>query len=156
MFTNRLFWITAAFLGLFFISESHAAQIEIQNAWVMATAPGAPTGAAYMVIKNNGSTDDKLISVKSDVTKKTGIHITKMKGEMMEMHKVEFIPLPAGGSAELKPGGYHLMMKGLKQPLREGGEVHITLKFENAGEIKVTAPIKKGGRGMKMKKSGMN
>lgn len=148
-FANRFFLISAAFIGLLFITQSSAAQIEVENAWTRATAPNAKTGAAYMVLKNNGSTDDKLIGAESDVAKKTQIHTAEMKDGMMNMHRVEFILVPGGGSAELKPGGYHVMMMGLKQPLKEGREVHITLKFENAGEIKVTAPVKKAGKNMK-------
>ncbi len=152
MFKKHIFWIGVLFLCFSPGAQSHAGQIEVVNAWVAAAVPNAPTGAAYMLIKNHGSKDDQLITVETDASKLAGFHTMVMKGDMMYMNYVKFIPVPAGGSAELKPGGYHVMIMKLRKHLKEGGEVHLTLKFKNAGEIKVAAPITKG---KKMKKGGM-
>jgi copper(I)-binding protein len=77
-------------------------------------------GAAYMVIKNSGSSADALIGASSDVADKAEIHETKMVDGNATMSPVARIEVPAGGSVELKPGSYHVMFIGLKQPLRSG------------------------------------
>ncbi|MEE8483263.1 MAG: copper chaperone PCu(A)C [Nitrospinota bacterium] len=152
----RIIGIAFVLFCFVFIGQSRAGGITVDGTWARATAPGAATGAAYMVVKNHGSKDDLLLSVKSSVAKRTEIHTVEMKGGMMDMHRVESVRVPAGGSAELKPGGYHVMMMGLKSPLKEGDTIHVTLKFKNAGEVEVVVPVSKTGKGMEMKSGGMD
>ncbi len=130
------------------IGQARAEEMSVSGAWARATAPTATTGAAYMVVKNHGSKDDLLLSAESSAAKRTEIHTVEMKDGMMDMHQVESVLVPAGGSAELKPGGYHVMMMGLKSPLKVGGTIYVTLKFKNAGEVKVMVPVSKTGKAM--------
>jgi len=123
--------------------------LTIMHPWARATAKSAKTGAAYLMISNSGTTDDKLVDVKSDVSKKTQIHQSSMENEMMKMEHVDAVAIPAGGKAELKPGGYHIMLMGLKAPLEVDAKFPLTLVFEKNGEVTVDVVVSKG-EGMKM------
>ena len=133
------------------------ASILIDGAWartspVMATpASGMMTpamgaagdrGAAYMVIKNSGSSADALISATSDVAATVEVHETKLVGDTMTMSPVARIEVPAKGQVELKPGGYHIMFIGLKSPLKAGTKIILNLTFEKAGTIPVQAEVR--------------
>ncbi len=123
-----------------------APKISIENAWVREVPPTSKMSAAYMIIKNEGDEADKLIDASNNASKITELHET-VDGKM---RRVKAIEVPAGGKAELKPGGLHIMLINLNKPLKEGDSVEITLKFEKSGEIKITAPVKKGTGMMKM------
>ena len=130
------------------------ASIEVEGAWARkSAAPGGMTagqptmmagerGAAYMVIKNVGSGDDALIGAASTVANATEVHESVMSGDVVTMRPVARINVKAGGSIELKPGGYHIMFIGLKQPLQVGEKVVVTLKFEKAGLVQVEAEVR--------------
>ncbi len=111
---------------------------------VMTPGAGGSTdrGAAYMVIKNSGSAADALIGASSDVAATVEIHETKMVDGNASMLPVARIEVPAGGSVELKPGGYHVMFIGLKQPLTVGAKITINLQFEKGGTIPVEAEVR--------------
>lgn len=116
--------------------------ITVSEAWVRPSPMMERAGAAYMVLQNNGVAEDKLLSVASDVAKTLELHETKESGGMMEMSPVPNIPVPANGKAELKPGGFHVMLIGLNRELKAGEKVQLTLNFEKAGKVSVTAEIK--------------
>jgi copper(I)-binding protein len=86
--------------------------------------------------------EDKLLSVESDVAKTIELHETKESSGMMAMSPVPNIPVPANGKAELKPGGFHVMLIGLNRELKAGDKVQLTLNFEKAGKVPVTAEVK--------------
>jgi len=128
--------------------------ITVEGAWARNSPAMAGAGAAYMVIRNGGSAADALVGARSPVAAVGEIHQTVTMGSpmpgasggggMMGMVPVERIEVPAGGSVELKPGGYHIMLIQLKQELRVGDRIDITLKFGNAGEITVKAEVREG------------
>lgn len=120
-----------------------AGDIVIEDAYARASPPGAPTGAAYMVIRNEGDAADRLIGVRSDAAAMTEVHANIDAGNgVMQMRPVEDgIEIPGGGRHELARGGDHVMMMGLSSPLDDGGTVTLTLVFENAGEIEVVVPV---------------
>ncbi|RPI91973.1 MAG: copper chaperone PCu(A)C, partial [Chloroflexi bacterium] len=92
---------------------------------------------------NSGTADDKLVKAESDVAKMVQIHLSEIDANgVSTMREVEGIDIPAGGSAELKPGGYHVMLIGLKQDIQEGDMITITLIFQNAGKVTIEAPVK--------------
>lgn len=114
--------------------------ITVSGAWVR--APGA-NGGAFMVIQNGGAEADRLLSASSDVAETVEVHEMKMENDVMVMREVEGgIEIPARGKVELKPGGYHVMLINLKQELKPGEKVTITLNFEKAGAITVQAEVK--------------
>lgn len=116
--------------------------IEVHDAYAR-FVPGAKVGGAFMNIHNHGSTDDRLLSVESDIAAMTGVHETTMNADgTMGMHDVEGgIALPAGGAIELKPGGYHIMFMDLKTAPKEGDKVPLILNFEAAGAVKLEVPV---------------
>ena len=127
--------------------------IQISGAWARQSPKAATNGAAYMIIENKGGADDALIGASADVSDVVEIHEMVIDdNNVMHMKPVEGqrLVIPAKGKVELKPGGYHIMFIGLKEQLKEGDVIDLTLKFEKSGEIKVQAPVKK----MEMDKMG--
>lgn len=118
-----------------------AADLAVSGAFIRATPKAAVAGAGFLTVRNAGAQDDKLLGAASDVAKVVELHTHMKDGEVMRMRKVEFIAVPAGGAAELKPGGDHIMFIDLKAPLREGDKVPVTLTFEKGGELKVEIPV---------------
>ena len=113
------------------------AQVEIENPWSRATAPGAKVAAGYMVLRNKGPSPDRLLGATTPAARKVETHVTMRDGDIMRMREVNGYEIPAGGTFELKPGGPHLMFVDVRQPFREGESVPVTLRFERAGEKKV-------------------
>jgi copper(I)-binding protein len=99
-------------------------------------------GAAYMTVVNKGVDTDRLISVESDVADSTELHQTVVQDNVMSMSPVDGLDVPSRGQVELKPGGYHIMLVGLKQDLKLGDMVKLTLVFEKAGKINIEAEVK--------------
>jgi copper(I)-binding protein len=94
-----------------------------------------------MKIANSGDAD-KLVKAMSDVAGTVELHTVEMENNVMKMRPVEFIEIPAKGSAELKPGGFHVMLIGLKKELKPGETFNLTLMFEKAGEQQVQAMVR--------------
>jgi copper(I)-binding protein len=120
--------------------------IEIGQPWSRATPPTAESGGGYLVLKNTGTTPDRLIAVKSPAADKVEIHEMKMDGNIMRMREVEKgIEIPPGATVELKPGGFHVMFMGLKAPFAKEAKVPLTLVFEKAGSIDVDLMVQAMG-----------
>lgn len=101
-----------------------------------------PTSAIYMKI-NSGGMADKLVKAETNVAQSTEMHTVEMKDGMMQMHPVEGgIDVPATGTLELKPGGFHIMLIGLKQDLKPGDTFNVKLTFEKAGVKDVPVEIR--------------
>jgi len=114
--------------------------IAIGHPFAQATLPGQPNGGAYLKLDNQGSAD-KLLSATSPVSKSVEMHMTSMDGDVMRMRQVDAIELPANKLVELRPGASHIMLIGLKAPLKEGDSFPLTLKFEKAGEVVVDVKV---------------
>jgi copper(I)-binding protein len=116
-----------------------AGELTIAHPYARATVPNQPTGAAYMTIENTGKDADKLLAASSPVAKSVQIHSMSMQGNVMKMREVSDLELKPSTKTELKPGdGYHLMLVGLKQPLKAGDKFPVTLSFEKAGKVEVS------------------
>jgi copper(I)-binding protein len=98
--------------------------------------------AAYMLIHNGTSQTDRLLRVESNAAQAVELHRSEVVDEVMTMRPVESIEIPAGGEVRLEPGGLHVMLIGLTQPLEAGSSIPLTLVFENAGEITVDAEVR--------------
>lgn len=109
--------------------------IRVEDAWARETPPGVANGAAYATLTNEGSDDDRLVAVRGPVSERVELHTHLMEGDMMRMRQVESIEVNAGGRAVLEPGGKHLMLIGLKQPLVAGQQFPLILEFEKGGEV---------------------
>ncbi|MGE0854469.1 MAG: copper chaperone PCu(A)C [Hyphomicrobiaceae bacterium] len=126
-------------------SATKAGSLTISKPWTRATPPGSKVAGAFMTITNTGSAPDRLVGGTSPVAGHVEIHEMVMDGNVMKMRGLgNGLEIKPGETVELKPGGYHVMLLDLRNPLTEGTPVAGTLKFEKAGEIAVTydvAPI---------------
>ena len=114
-----------------------AGSLKISAPWIRATPKGASVGGGYMTITNTGSVSEKLIGGASDVSSRFEIHEMSMENGVMKMRPVAGVEIKAGQTVELKPGGYHVMFVGLKEPLERGQHIKVTLHFEKAGNVPV-------------------
>lgn len=136
---KRLLWLLLA------ISTSALAQVDIENPWLRATAPGAKVGGGYLTVVNRSAGPDRLVGASSPAAARVELHVHVREGDVMKMHQVDAFDIPAGGRFESKPGGPHLMFMELRQPFKEGEKVPVTLKFEKAGEVQVQFPVSRLG-----------
>ena len=126
--------------GLFF-SIFAQPKIEIKNPWVRAVPPTLKNTALFMVIENNGNSEDVLIGIKTDISNKTMIHKTENSKGVMKMLHVDKLEIPPHSKVVFKPGSYHVMLMGLKKPLKPGEKVKFTLIFDKSGAITIEAPV---------------
>ena len=120
---------------------SSVAKVQAADVWARAAATG--NSAAYMILRNGGDAADRLVKAESDVADAVELHKMIMEGSMMQMAPVENIEIPAKGQAELKPGGLHVMLIGLKHELKPGEKIKLKLQFEKAGMQEVEAEVRK-------------
>lgn len=114
-----------------------SASVRVTRAWAR-PAPQGGNGAGYAVIINTGPKADKLTTVASPVATRIEIHESMVMGGQAMMHaRPGGMGIPSGGTAALKPGGFHLMMMGLKRPLKTGEHFPMTLTFQKAGRVQV-------------------
>lgn len=126
--------------------EATVGDITVRDAWTRATPPNAMAGGGFLIITNKGAADDKLVAASAPVTDRTELHEMAVIDGVMKMRQMESgIPVPAGATVELKPGGLHVMFMDIKQPLKEGETLPITLTFEKTGTVTVDMPIAKIG-----------
>lgn len=129
-------------LGLVLAATSAWSQVEIEKPWIRATAPGQKIAAGYMSVRNKSASPDRLVGGSSPAAERVETHVHVKDGEILRMRQVKGYDIPAKGSFELKPGGAHLMLVDIKQPLKEGDKVPVTLRFERAGEVKVEFQVR--------------
>lgn len=109
--------------------------LELKQTWTRQTPPAAKVGAAYMIIENSGDAD-RLISAQSPIAERVEIHMMEMNDGVMKMREMENgLPVEANGATTLEPGGLHLMLMGLKEPIEVDKMVPITITFEKAGTV---------------------
>jgi len=130
-----------ALLGLL-ANSVWAADVEVIDAYVRAVPPGAPATAAFMQLKDNGD-DVALVKAHSDVAESTELHTHTNDNGVMRMRPIKRLDLKKGETTVLQPGGHHIMLIGLKQPLAVGEKVEIDLEFSDGSHQKVSAPIRK-------------
>ncbi|GAC1339439.1 MAG: hypothetical protein NVSMB18_07660 [Acetobacteraceae bacterium] len=123
--------------------QPRANPVKVDGAWARATPPRAEVGAVYMTI--TASAADRLISVTTPAASRAEVHEMSMNNGVMQMRESAGVMLPAGQPVVLGPGGYHLMLVGLKAPLREGQTVPLHLTFALAPPIDLLAKV--GGLG---------
>ena len=116
--------------------------IQISQPWARATPKGASSGAAYMTVSNSGAAAQRLSCVSSDAAAECQIHEMTMDGGVMKMRPLQGgLEVKPGESVTLKPGGFHVMLVGLKQPLQPGQSLDATFKVEGGDAVKVQFPI---------------
>jgi periplasmic copper chaperone A len=127
-----------------FITSSAFAQVTVGDPWIRATVPAQKTAGAFMQLRSPRAT--RLVDVQSPVAGRAEVHQMAMEGQTMRMQKVDGIDLPAGQPVNLSSGGYHVMLFDLKQQLKEGEQVPLTLSFVGADKkresVTVQVPVK--------------
>jgi periplasmic copper chaperone A len=120
--------------------------LQLSQPWARATPKGAETGAGYLTIKNTGSEPDRLVSATLSNATTTELHQMTVDNGVMKMREVAGgIQIKPGETVALRPNGYHLMLKGLKEPLVNGQTVGGSLTFERAGTINVEFQVEPVG-----------
>ena len=135
-----------AFIGALLIAAAAVAQtdqVEVKDAWARATPGKAETGAAYLTIQSPVA--DRLVSISTPVAQKAGLHAMTMDGSVMKMRPLAGIDVPANQPVTLKPGGVHVMLEGLNEPLQAGKSFPLTLTFEKTGQKQVDVAVEKAG-----------
>ena len=131
MKTTFKFKLVTAAAGLLLASSALYAQgVDVSKAWVRSTVQGQKASGGFMTLTAKDAT--QLVGVSTPVAGVAEVHEMKMDGDVMKMRALPALDLPAGKAVELKPGGYHLMLMELKQPLNKGSEVPLTLHFKDA------------------------
>jgi copper(I)-binding protein len=115
--------------------------LRVDHPYSRPTPPGARTGGAYFTIRNVGADADRLLKVSSPVAQSVELHSMTMEGTLMRMRAVPAIDIPAGGTVTLGTSGYHVMLTGLARPLAVNDEVPLTLTFQKAGMLQVSATV---------------
>ena len=121
-----------------------AGDLRIGHPWTRAAGANG-NGAGFMSLRNAGAQPDRLLSAASPIARVAELHTHIRDGDVMRMRPVTDIPLPAGETVRLRPGGLHVMLIGLNEPLRQGAEVPLTLRFERAGEVRVMLAVEAAG-----------
>lgn len=123
--------------------DIHRPNIKVKSAWIPLPPKGLTNAAAYMDIMNGGSDVDRLLGVSCSCAAKVELHEMSMAGGVMRMRAApNGLEVPPVGELRLAPHGEHLMLMGLKRPLRAGEPVPLTLQFEHAGKVTVEALVK--------------
>ncbi|MEC8482350.1 MAG: copper chaperone PCu(A)C [Pseudomonadota bacterium] len=139
--SSRFLTTVAAVASLCASSLVLASDIQLSNPAVRAMPPGAPASGAYVTVTNHSDQDRYLVAAESDVADAVEVHLSEMQGDTMKMYQVEQVLVPAHGQAQLKPGSYHIMMMGLKKPLKAGDQVAFTLVMKNGERLPLIAPV---------------
>ena len=127
--------------------ETTAGDLTISHPMARPNLPNRPS-AAYMVISNGGSQDDRLVAARSPAFKTIELHTVVKDGDVMKMEQIQAIDIPAGQKAMLQAGGLHLMLFGPVKRLKDGDSFPITLTFEHGGDVTLDVEVtKKAGQG---------
>jgi copper(I)-binding protein len=133
---KRIFLLGTAFA----LAAPALAQVSVTDAWVRATVAGQKATGAFMQISDAGG--GRLVEARSNVAGIVELHEMAMEGTTMRMRAVPGIELPAGKKVDLKPGGLHVMLMDLKQPLPAGESVTLTLVVEGKDKKRETVEVK--------------
>lgn len=115
--------------------------VDVEHAFVVAVAPGQKNSAAFMTLKNNSAQPLSLVSANSSASEISELHTHREVNGVMMMRRIDKIEIPAWGRTELKSGGLHIMLIGLKKDLSPGGKVDLSLRFSNGSEQKLVLPV---------------
>ena len=121
--------------------EITAGALTISHPWARATAASAKAGALYLTVANKGAEADRLLGISTEVAARCELHLSETAGDVMTMRMVEKVEVPAGGTATFAPKGAHVMLMGLKAPLKKGTSFPAVLHFEKAGEVTVEVTV---------------
>jgi len=138
----RDLWISLSLaLGAALPCAAPAQGIQVTDAWSRPTPPGIDVGVAYFTIRNTGKSD-RLLGVSSPVAKSAELHVSAVKNEVMKMEGLGAVEVGTGRPVSFEPAGRHVMLMGLKKPLKEGDVFPLTLTFANAGQVQTSVRVR--------------
>ncbi|EDO25394.1 predicted protein, partial [Nematostella vectensis] len=118
-----------------------AAAINVSDAYVRETPPTKNVTAAFMQLRNDSSLLRKLVRVESELTERVELHKTSHRNGMMSMQQVDEIAIYAHNQEQLKPGGYHIMLFDLQEPLIQGNKITLRLVFDDNSTTEIDVPV---------------
>ena len=147
-----LCFVLALLAGPVLAHDAKVGDLVIMEPWARATIGQVKTGAVYLTVINHGAAGDRLLAVSTPVAAKAQLHSNIVDAGVMKMRPVEAIDIEAKGSTTLEPGGIHVMLMGVQNPLEEGDVFPMTLTFETAGSVDVEVHVQgiaamRGGSG---------
>jgi periplasmic copper chaperone A len=150
--SHSMMTLKSVVLGLALFSLPAFAQtshdLMIVNAFAPAPlVPTAQAAAVYFTVMNHGPEDDELLSVSTPAATSATLHTSVLENDVWKMRPLTSIDIPPGALVQLVPGARHVMLTGLKAPLKEGDNIALRLLFEKAGTIDVTIPVGKAVQG---------
>ena len=144
MRTGRLIIVLAAFAVLVAACSSGDDAVTVEDPWGRPSPSSAENAAFYMQL-DGAAEDDLLVSASSSACSVVELHETQMSDGVMSMqHLPQGIPVPAGATVALEPGGLHVMCMGVQSPFTVGDMIEVGLEFENSGSMTVEAEIREG------------
>lgn len=123
--------------------------VDVMHPYARAVPAGQENSAVFMMLKNNSARPVSLIQAQSSVAESVELHTHMVHNGVMMMRQVPEIQIPGNGSVKLQPGGFHIMLIGLKQQLKEGEKIRVKLHFSNGSLSTIELPVKKVQMGMK-------
>lgn len=134
-----------ALLLLASCQEQQEAKIELSGAWARPTAGQAP-GAVYLTIENKGEGADRLVGAFTDHAAMAMVHQNEVKDGIVRMRMAGEINIPARDRIDMVPGGTHIMLEGLRTPLRAGDHFDLVLRFKDSGDRTVEVTVRPGAK----------
>ncbi|AZN35049.1 copper chaperone PCu(A)C [Iodobacter ciconiae] len=149
---KKITLLLVAFCASFtvFAHEYKAGEIRVVHPYSVPTLPGKDIGSAYIGLENKGPQNDQLIGASSDRAERVEIHTMSMEGDVMKMRQVSELEVKGGDIIKMKPGmGYHLMIYGVKPPLKVGDKFPLKLQFKKSGSVEVSVMVQERDVGVK-------
>lgn len=129
-----------------FAHDYNSGDLVIDHPWARPSFGASPNGVAYMSVTNTGSATERLVGISGDVAERIELHKTTMEGDVMRMRPVTGgVEIPPGETVRFAPGAMHVMLMGLKMPLKEGEAFPLSLSFERAGGVEVSVHVENQG-----------
>lgn len=146
--STRWAWIGALCVAVAAVPAAASAQaspVTARDAWVREAPAGRAVTGVFLTLQNAGTAARTLVSGRASVGDTLELHEMKRENGMMRMAPVPGIAIPAGATVELRPGGLHLMLFGLKKPLVAGDTVRVQLTLDDKTTVEVAAPVRRMG-----------
>jgi copper(I)-binding protein len=125
------------------LAQAEKDGITVQDVWTHATPGNSKTAAVYFTAINRGSESDRITSASTPAASRAEMHTTIRDGDIMRMRRVISVDVPAGGRTTFSPSGFHVMLTGLKDSLKIGDTVPLTLHFDRVGDVTVSVAVRK-------------
>ncbi|WP_417659763.1 copper chaperone PCu(A)C [Pseudidiomarina sp.] len=136
-------WVKTSTLLLAFIPLlASAAEVEISNAWLKESIPGSENGAGYFTISNTGTKTITVVGANTDASRAVEVHQHTLRDGMMQMRRVPELNIEPGKTVVFQPGGYHLMLFGVKKAFKPGDQVEFALHFSDGDSVSFDAEVK--------------